>query len=119
MESINVKVFNFPATKFAIDIAGTELSTNMAMIGALFGAIGSVGLEAIEEGIKSRFLKKFVASGGTASLDSALERKFKKKLELIEKNLNTAKAAYELGRKWAQEQGLEPFLPRPQEVLSR
>ncbi|WPM31982.1 2-oxoacid:acceptor oxidoreductase family protein [Hydrogenobacter sp. T-2] len=113
LEELEVKVFNFPATKFAIDIAGTELSTNMAMIGALFGSIGAVGVEAIEEGIKSRFLKKFVASGGTASLDSALERKFKKKLELIEKNLNTAKAAYELAQRWAQEQGLEPFLPPP------
>lgn len=119
LESLNVKVLNFPATKFAIDIAGTELSTNMAMIGALFGVIGCVGLEAIEEGIKSRFLKKFVASGGTASLDSALERKFKKKLELIEKNLNTAKAAYELAKRWTQEQGVEPFLPRPQEVISK
>lgn len=85
----------------------------MAMVGALFGCIGSVGLEAIEEGIKARFLKKFVASGGTASLDSALERKFKKKLELIEKNLNTAKAAYELASSWAKSQGLEDFLPPP------
>jgi pyruvate ferredoxin oxidoreductase gamma subunit len=110
---LEVKVLNFNATKFAIDIAGTELSTNMAMLGALFGAIGVVSVEAIEEGIKSRFLKKFVASGGTASLDSALERKFKKKLELIQKNLDTARAAYEMAQRWAQEQGLEPFLPPP------
>ncbi|ACN98716.1 2-oxoacid:acceptor oxidoreductase family protein [Sulfurihydrogenibium azorense] len=113
LDSLNVKVYNFPATKFAIEQAGTELATNMAMVGALFGCIGSVGLEAIEEGIKARFLKKFVASGGTASLDSALERKFKKKLELIEKNLNTAKAAYELAAEWAKSQGLESFLPPP------
>ncbi|RMH00613.1 MAG: ferredoxin oxidoreductase [Aquificota bacterium] len=119
LASLNVKVFNFPATKFAIDIAGTELSTNMAMIGALFGIIGCAGMEAIEEGIKSRFLKKFVASGGTASLDSALERKFKKKLELIEKNVNTARTSYELAQRWAQEQGIEPFLPRPEEAISR
>lgn len=118
LQSINVKVFNISATKLAIDIASTELSTNMAMIGILFGTIGVVGIEAIEEGIKSRFLKKFVASGGTASLDSALERKFKKKLELIEKNLNTAKAGYELGRRWAQEQGIEPFLPKPRDVAA-
>ncbi len=113
LASLNVKVLNFNATKFAIDIAGTELATNMAMLGAFFGAIGVVTLEAIEEGIKSRFLKKFVASGGTASLDSALERKFKKKLELIQKNLDTAKSAYEFARRWAQEQGLEAFLPPP------
>ncbi|MFN3813771.1 MAG: ferredoxin oxidoreductase, partial [Aquificaceae bacterium] len=88
------------------------------MIGILFGTIGVVSIKAIEEGIRSRFLKKFVASGGTASLDSALERKFKKKLELIEKNLNTAKSGYELGRKWAKEQGIEPFLPKPLNVAA-
>ena len=111
LDSINVKVLNFPATKIAIDIAGTELSTNMAMIGALFGATQIVGLPAIEEGIKSRFMKKFVASGGTASLDSALERKFKKKLELIEKNLNTAREAFNIALEWAKENGISPMLP--------
>ncbi len=116
LSSLDVKVLNFNATKLAIDIAGTELATNMAMLGAFFGAIGVVSIEAIEEGIKSRFLKKFVASGGTASLDSALERKFKKKLELIQKNLDTAKSAYEFAKRWAQEQGLEPFLPPPKKV---
>ncbi len=116
LESLNVKIFNFSATKFAIEIAGTELATNMAMIGAFFGITQIAGLESIEEGIKARFLKKFVASGGTMSLDSAIERKFKKKLELIEKNINTAKAAYELANQWAKEQGIEPWLPKPQEV---
>ncbi len=118
LESLNVKVFNFSATKFAIDIAGTELATNMAMIGAFFGITQIAGMESIEEGIKARFLKKFVASGGTMSLDSAIERKFKKKLELIEKNINTAKAAYELANEWAKEQGIEPWLPKPQEVAA-
>ncbi len=118
LESLNVKIFNFSATKFAIEIAGTELATNMAMIGAFFGITQIAGLESIEEGIKARFLKKFVASGGTMSLDSAIERKFKKKLELIEKNINTAKAAYELANQWAKEQGIEPWLPKPQEVAT-
>ncbi len=113
LESLNVNIFNFPATQMAAEIASTELATNMAMIGALFGITRIVGMEAIEEGIKARFLKKFVASGGTASLDSALERKFKKKLELIEKNVNTARATYEMGVKWAEEHGIEPFLPKP------
>jgi pyruvate ferredoxin oxidoreductase gamma subunit len=118
LESLNVKVFNFSATKFAIDIAGTELATNMAMIGAFFGITQIAGMDSIEEGIKARFLKKFVASGGTMSLDSAIERKFKKKLELIEKNINTAKAAYELANRWAKDQGIEPWLPKPQEVAT-
>ncbi|MEN3033915.1 MAG: 2-oxoacid:acceptor oxidoreductase family protein [Aquificaceae bacterium] len=118
LEDLNVKVLNINATKYALEVAGTELSTNMAMIGALFGATGIVGTTAIEEGIKSRFLKKFVASGGTASLDSALERKFKKKLELIEKNINTAKGTYEHAQRWAKEQGLEPFLPQPEKKVA-
>ncbi len=116
LESLGVKVFNFSATKFALDHAGTELSTNMAMLGAFFGITQIVGMDAIEEGIKARFLKKFVASGGTMSLDSAIERKFKKKLELIEKNIATAKASYDLGKEWAVQQGMEPWLPSPQEV---
>ncbi len=118
LESLNVKIFTFSATKFAIEIAGTELATNMAMIGAFFGITQIAGMESIEEGIKARFLKKFVASGGTMSLDSAIERKFKKKLELIQKNINTAKAAYELANQWAKEQGIEPWLPKPQEVAT-
>jgi len=113
LASKNVKVLTRDFTKFALEIAGTELATNMAMLGALFGAIGIVGKESIEEGIKARFLKKYVASGGTASLDSAIEKKFKKKLELIEKNLATASASYDLAREWAQNNGIEPFLPPP------
>ncbi len=113
LESKNVYVLTKDFTKFAVELAGTELATNMAMLGALFGAMGIVSKESIEEGIKARFLKKYVASGGTASLDSAIERKFKRKLELIEKNLATASAAYDLAREWAQSQGMEPFLPPP------
>ncbi|RMA97123.1 2-oxoacid:acceptor oxidoreductase family protein [Hydrogenothermus marinus] len=113
LESLNVKVLTKDFTKFAVELAGTELATNMAMLGALFGAIGVVSKESIEQGIKDRFLKKYVASGGTATLDSAIERKFKKKLELIEKNLATASAAYDLAREWAINNGLEPFLPPP------
>jgi len=113
LEEKNVYVLTRDFTKFALEIAGTELATNMAMLGALFGAIGIVSKPSIEEGIKARFLKKYVASGGTATLDSAIEKKFKRKLELIEKNLATASAAYDLAREWAKEQGIEPFLPPP------
>lgn len=113
LESINAKVLTKDFTKFSLDLARTELATNMAMLGALFGSIGIVGKEAIEEGIKSRFLKKYIASGGTATLDSVIEKKFKKKAELIEKNLATASAAYDLTREWAISEGIEPFLPPP------
>ncbi len=110
LESKNVKVLTRDFTKFAVEIAGTELATNMAMLGALFGALGTIGKSAIEEGIKDRFLKKYVASGGTASLDSVIEKKFKKKLDLIQSNLDTASAAYDLTAAWAKEVGLAPLL---------
>lgn len=106
----NVKVLTRDFTKFAIEQAGTELATNMAMLGALFGALGTVSKKAIEEGIKDRFLKKYTASGGTATLDSVIEKKFKKKQELIDKNLSTASAAFDLTAAWAKEVGLEPIL---------
>jgi pyruvate ferredoxin oxidoreductase gamma subunit len=36
-----------------------------------------------------------VVSGGTAALDSVVERKFKKKQELIDKNMAVIKAGWE------------------------
>jgi len=111
LDALNVKVLTKDFTKFAVEIAGTELATNMAMLGALFGAIGTVSKPAIEEGIKDRFLKKYTASGGTATLDSVIEKKFKKKQDLIAKNLETASAAYDLVADWAKEVDLQAFLP--------
>jgi pyruvate ferredoxin oxidoreductase gamma subunit len=113
----NVMVLTRDFTKFAVDIAGTELATNMAMLGALFGILGTIGKPAIEEGIKDRFLKKYTASGGTASLDSVIEKKFKKKMDLIAKNLETASAAFDLAEAWAKEVGLEPMLLDPSHVV--
>jgi len=117
LDSMNVKVLTKDFTKFAVEIAGTELATNMAMLGALFGALGTVPKDAIEEGIKDRFLKKYTASGGTATLDSVIEKKFKKKQDLIQKNLDTASAAYDLTTAWAKEVGLEPMLLDPSHVV--
>ncbi len=113
----NVMVLTRDFTKFAVEIAGTELATNMAMLGALFGVLGTIGKPAIEEGIKDRFLKKYTASGGTASLDSVIEKKFKKKMDLISKNLETASAAFDLAEAWAKEVGLEPMLLDPSHVV--
>ena len=39
--------------------------------------------------------KGFVVSGGTAALDSVVERKFKHKQELMEKNMATVKKGWE------------------------
>ena len=54
--------------------------------------------------MKDRFLGKgFVVSGGTAALDSVVERKFKKKQELIEKNVAVIRAGwnYAVDHGWA------------------
>jgi len=120
LDKLNVKVLTKDFTQFAIDLAGTELATNMAMLGALFGALGTVSKPAIEEGIKDRFLKKYTASGGTATLDSVIEKKFsviekkfKKKMDLIQKNLDTASAAFDLTAEWCKEVGFEQMLEAP------
>jgi pyruvate ferredoxin oxidoreductase gamma subunit len=46
--------------------------------------------------------KGFVVSGGTAALDSVVERKFKHKQELLEKNMATVKAGWDYaeGQNW-------------------
>jgi pyruvate ferredoxin oxidoreductase gamma subunit len=54
--------------------------------------------------VKDRFLGKgFVVSGGTAALDSVVERKFKKKQELIDKNVAVIQAGwnYAVDHGWA------------------
>jgi pyruvate ferredoxin oxidoreductase gamma subunit len=58
----------------------------------------------LDQAVKDRFLGKgFVVSGGTAALDSVVERKFKKKQELIEKNVAVMRAGwnYAVDKGWA------------------
>lgn len=89
------KVFYLPATKIASEVAGTELATNMAMCGAMAGIMGMPDLVSLEQSVKERFLGKgFVVSGGTASLDNVIEKKFAKKAQLIQKNMDAITYAY-------------------------
>jgi len=88
LKELNAKVIQFDATKLALDTAGTELATNMAMMGMLLGLTKLVTEDNIEKAVRERFLgTSFVSSGGTAMLDSAIEKKFKKKEELLSKNM--------------------------------
>ncbi len=106
LEDLNTQVIMYNATGLALEIAGTELATNMAMLGFFFGITKLVGFEHIEQAVKERFLgNTFVASGGTASLDSAIEKKFKRKVELLEKNMQVIKKAFEIVEKegWTEE----------------
>lgn len=113
LEGMNVAVFNIPGTKLALEIAGTELSTNMAMIGAVAGVTKCVTLESLDLALQERFGKKFVASGGTATLDEAIKKKFAKKEMLLKKNLATVTRAYELGAEWAEKNNIELSVAAP------
>jgi pyruvate ferredoxin oxidoreductase gamma subunit len=97
LAKLNTTIITHDCTKMAKDIAGTELATNMAMMGILLGVTNLVSMDDIEKAVKERFLgKSFVASGGTASLDSAIEKKFKKKEQLLAKNMEVITAAVNL-----------------------
>ncbi|MCI2424754.1 2-oxoacid:acceptor oxidoreductase family protein [Candidatus Acetothermia bacterium] len=92
---LNVQIRYIPATQLAIEIAGTELATNMVMLGALLGVLDIVTLESLEQAIAERFGKgKFIASATTAALDDVLKRKYAKAQELVEKNMQAIRAAY-------------------------
>jgi len=97
LKSLNAKVIQFDATDLAKQIAGTELATNMAMMGMVLGLTKLVTEQNIEEAVKERFLgKSFVTSGGTAALDSAIEKKFKKKEQLLAKNMEVINKTFEM-----------------------
>ena len=104
LASLNVAVYTFDGTVLALEVAGTELSSNMAMIGAVTGITRVVTLEALDLAIQERFGKKFVASGGTASLDEAIKKKFAKKEQLLQKNMDTIRKSYEIASAWAESQ---------------
>jgi pyruvate ferredoxin oxidoreductase gamma subunit len=97
LNRLKAKVVQFDATELALKIAGTELATNMAMMGMVLGLTKLVTEDNIEKAVRERFLgNSFVASGGTASLDSAIEKKFKKKEELLAKNMEVINATFAL-----------------------
>jgi len=88
--------FYVPATSIALEVAKTELSTNMAMMGALLAVTGIVSLENLKESLKERFgKKKFIASATTAALDDTMKAKFAKTDQLIEKNMEVVRKAGE------------------------
>lgn len=103
LEDLNVSVFNHDATKLALEIGGTELSTNMAMIGACVGITKIVTMPSLELALNERFGKRYVASGGTATLDEAIKKKYAKKEMLLKKNMDTINKGHEIAMAWAEE----------------
>ncbi|TAK06971.1 MAG: ferredoxin oxidoreductase [Candidatus Manganitrophaceae bacterium] len=102
LEKQNVPIFTVAATTLAVETAGTELATNMGMLGALMGATRIVAMDAMEAALQDRFGKKYVASGGTATLDEAIKKKFAKKEQLLAKNMETIRKGFDLGAAWAE-----------------
>lgn len=103
MEEKGAKIYYLPATEMANDVAKTELATNMCMCGAISAIFGMPDLVALEGSVKDRFIGKgIVVSGGTAALDSVIEKKFAKKQKLLEANMDAIKAAhqYAIDHKW-------------------
>ncbi|MBI5197700.1 MAG: 2-oxoacid:acceptor oxidoreductase family protein [Nitrospirae bacterium] len=89
------RVYYIPATVIAVEKAETELATNMAMVGAMSAVLGMPDLNSLEVSVRERFLGKgIVLSGGTASLDNVIEKKFAKKAVLVQKNMDAVSAAY-------------------------
>ena len=97
LNDLNATVVQFDATALAMKIAGTELATNMAMMGMLLGLTKLVNTSHIEAAVRERFLgNSFVASGGTAMLDSAIEKKFKKKEQLLTANMDVINQTFDM-----------------------
>jgi len=107
LEDINVSVLNHDATKLALEIGKTELSTNMAMIGACAGVTKIVSLEALDGALQDRFGKRYVASGGTATLDEAIKKKYAKKEMLLKANMDCITESYKMSIEWAEKQDLK------------
>lgn len=106
LEGEKISIYTFDATEIALGVSGTELSTNMAMMGAVTGISRVVTMESMKGAIHERFGKKFVASGGTATLDEAIKKKFAKKEQLLAKNMETIYKSFDLATEWAQKENV-------------
>jgi len=97
LRSKNAEIYYLPATQIAMEVGGTELSTNIAMLGGIMKVTGLVSLKSLENAISERFggTKKFVASATTAALDDVLKSKFGKLQQLVEKNMEVVAKAME------------------------
>nr|WP_276570839.1 2-oxoacid:acceptor oxidoreductase family protein [Halochromatium glycolicum] len=96
LAKLDAQVHYVPASEVAMGVSGTHLSTNIAMLGALYRIQQRPSLDALESAMVERFGgSKFVASGSTAALDDAVKEKFAKVSQMIEKNLEVIEKAGE------------------------
>lgn len=96
LRDLDVSVHFFPATDAARELVGTELSTNVAMLGALLGVTEIVSFDALNESLRERFggSAKFVASGTTAVLDDAVKAQYGKIEKLMAANTKVLEETY-------------------------
>lgn len=97
------RIYYIPATQMANEVAKTDLATNMCMCGAIAAILGMPDTDSLKASVKDRFIGKgIVVSGGTAALDSVIEKKFAKKAKLLQANTDALMAAYQyaIDHKW-------------------
>jgi len=94
LRGLGAKLYYFPATKLALEVGGTDLATNMAMLGGLLEVTHIVSWPGIKDALTERFGGggKFVASATTAALDDALRSKYDKISQLLEQNMAVMQA---------------------------
>lgn len=94
LTGLKASLYYFSATQVALEVGGTELATNMAMLGGLFGIRPLVSSVSLKKALTERFGgSKFVASGTTAALDDALKGKYGKISQLINQNMEVMETA--------------------------
>ena len=100
LEDLGASVHFFSATDAAREIAGTELATNVAMLGTLIGVTGIVSFDSVDAALRERFggKSKFVASGTTAALDDAVKKQYDKIEKLLASNAKVLKETYDRAR---------------------
>ncbi len=100
MLALEARVIQVPATRLAVEYAGTALAANMTMLGALCGCVDVVELSYVMTALEERFggKKRFVASGTTAALDEGLKKKYAKLSQMIEQNAAAITRAFEYVR---------------------
>ena len=66
-------------------------------------------LHGVDRRQRQMFLRdrKYVASGGTATLDEAIKKKYAKKEMLLKANMDTITKSYEMATEWAEKQDLK------------
>lgn len=100
LNELNVSVYFFPATRAAREIGGSELASNIAMLGALMGITDLVSMEAVHESLRERFggKAKFVASATTAVLDEAIKKQYDKVEKLMAANAKVLDETYKMAK---------------------